>query len=290
MGINPPVPPPPIQPNPPGGQNLQDALAFAQALADREIASIERIHGRTLRYIGFVLTAFVAGFGLLGYFGFKNLHDLTVGVASRQVKAEATKQVQQQLTKNGITEIVRQQTHEFAATELRSQIHAEISAGPLHQEIISTAAAQSQQLINKTIGQRHLTQLQAAKLKTAIKERPELAAYPFETIYMPMNPEAARYSREIFLALLDTAMVKAKTSASAAAEGSDGVEIFYDEKFGAKWAESLAEAFRAAGVSARLREAPFDEITEPGKKPTLIVYVGPRSIPDESRVKPSPVP
>jgi hypothetical protein len=242
MATNPPPTAPASMP-PIGDQRLEDALRFSQALADHELAAIDRIHARTVRYIGFVVAVFVAGFGLLGYFGYKNLHDLAVGVATRQVRAETAQQVQLQLTKEGITEIVQGQIHEFAERELHDQIRTEITKGRLHQEIVSTATGQSKQLIASMFAQRHFTIAQATRLKVAIADHTDLIGYPVTTRPMLANLEATRYEEEIAAALTQTKLGIGNKDAYADAPASEGVVIYHEEKFGERYADSLAKAF-----------------------------------------------
>jgi hypothetical protein len=276
MATNPPIPIPEADTDR-GESRLEETFKLAQALADRELASIDRLHSRTLRYIGYVIAFFVAGFGILGYVGYKNLQELAVGAATRQVKTEATRQVQLQLTKQGITEIVHEQTHDFVEGELRDQVHAEIMSGPLHREIIAIASAQSRELV-AMVGPRHFTSAQAAKLREAIAARDDLAGYPVTIRPYELDFEAVRYMQEIRAGLATTKLAAGNSSVFANSPASEGVVIFYDENAGEHYARLLAEAFSAAEVTAKVESSRLTPSTPLGGKPPLLVFIGPRLV------------
>jgi hypothetical protein len=73
---------------------------------------------------------------------------------------------------------VHGETDAFVKRELRNQLHAEITKGPLHQEILSTASTQSKQFIQSKLAPRHFTDAQAVKLEDAIAQSPDLIGYP----------------------------------------------------------------------------------------------------------------
>jgi hypothetical protein len=90
--------------------------------------------------------------------------------------------------------------------------------------------------------------------------------------------------QEIRAGLLATKVAVGNVNVSASSPASEGVVIFYDENFGGGYADLLAEAFSAAGVTTKVQGARLTPSTPAGGKPPLLVFVGPRGIPvDHSR-------
>lgn len=178
MASNPPPPPLPLPLPPPPVNPLEGALKFAQALADREIAAIDRLHQRTIRYIGYGAGAFGLLLSFFAWVGYENLKQAAVRVATDEVQQEVVRQVRAQLTTKGLTDVVHGETDAFVKGELRNQLHGEITTGPLHQEILSIASTQSKQFIYSQLAPRHLTDAQAVKLEAAIAQSPDLIGYP----------------------------------------------------------------------------------------------------------------
>jgi hypothetical protein len=268
MGTNPPPPPPP---------SLQDSLRFAEALADREIAAIERLHQRSVRYIGYCAGAFGLALGFFAWVGYQNLRDTAITVAKKEVQEEVVRQVQAQLTTKGLTDVVHDEMDAFVKGELRKQLHTEITTGPLHQEILSVASTQSKDLIHSELAPRHFTNAQAARLKTAIADSPELLDYPVVLRSQGFDLEAKEYSAEIQEALFASKIKLGNQNVTPLADPLEGVVIYYDEMLSRNFADSLARAFKSAGVNALVKASAFVGANPTaGEKSTLFVFVGPK--------------
>lgn len=278
MASNPPPPPPPLPPQTSPVSPLEDALKFAEALADREIAAIDRLHQRTLKYIGYGAGAIGLLLSFFAWVGYQNLKETAILVATKEVQDEVVRQVRTQLTTKGLTDVVHGETDAFVKGELRSQLHAEITTGPLHQEILSIASTQSKQFIQSQLAPRHFTDAQAVKLEAAIAQSPDLIGYPVIARPQGFDLEAERYCGEIGRALLLSKVKRGDDSTYPQGEPSEGVVIYFDERFDRKYADSLAQAFRSAGVNTTIQGTSFTAITPSGGKPTLLVFVGPKPL------------
>jgi hypothetical protein len=264
-------PPPPLPPP------LEEALTFAGALADREIAAIDRLHQRSIRYMAYAAGAFGLLLSFFAWVGYQNLKDTAIAVAKKEVQDEVVRQVQAQLTTKGLTDVVHQETDAFVKGELRNQLHAEITTGPLHQEILSVASTQSKELLRSQLAPRHFTDAQADKLVAIIAQSPDLIGYPVIARPQGFDLEAAQYCKEMVGALFSSKVKNGDGSASPNADLSDGVVIFFDDRSDRKYADSLAEAFKLAGVTAIVKGSYLlQPIIPPGEKPTLVVFVGPK--------------
>jgi hypothetical protein len=276
MASNPPPPPPPPPTSP--VNPLEDALKFAEALADREIAAIDRLHQRAVKYIGYVAGAFGLLLSFFAWLGYKNLQETAIVVATKEVQDEVVRQVRTQLTTKGLTDVVHGETDAFVKGELRNQLHAEITTGPLHQEILSTASTQSRQLINSELAPRHFTDAQAVKLEAAIARSPDLIDYPVTARPQGFDLEAERYCGEIGRALLVSKVKRGDAMIEPQGEPTEGVVIYFDDRFDRKYADSLAQAFKSAGVNTTTQGTSFTALNPPGGKPTLLVFVGPKGL------------
>ncbi len=247
-------------------------------MADREIAAIDRLHQRALKYMAYVAGAFGLLLSFFAWVGYQNLKETAILVATKEVQDEVVRQVHTQLTTKGLADVVHGETNSFVTGELRSQLHAEITTGPLHQEILSIASTQSRQLIQNQLAPRHFTDAQAVKLQAAIAQSPDLIGYPVIARPQGFDLEAERYSGEIGRALLLSKVKRGEDSIYPNAEPSEGVVIYFDERFDRKYADSLAQAFRSAGVNTTVQGTVIAGINPLGGKPTLLVFVGPKPL------------
>ncbi len=63
-------------------------LKFAQALADREIAAIDRLHQRTLKHFGYAAAGFGVELSFFAWVGYENLTKTAIPVATQEVQDE----------------------------------------------------------------------------------------------------------------------------------------------------------------------------------------------------------
>jgi hypothetical protein len=263
--------PPPVNP-------LEDAFKFAQALADREIAAIDRLHQRSLKYIGYGAGAFGLLLSFFAWVGYQNLKETAINVATKEVQDEVVRQVQTQLTTKGVADVVHGETDGFVKGELRNQLHAEITKGPLHQEILSTASAQSRDLINAQFAPRHFTDAQAVKLENAIAQSSDLTDHPVIALPQIYDLEAQQYGREIERALQASKVKYLQGSISSPAadamEGMRGLVIYFEETTDRKYADSLARAFRSAGLDVAVKGSKYYSAMPIKGSTTVCVFVG----------------
>jgi hypothetical protein len=259
---------------------IKEALKFAQELADREISQIQRMHDRSLRYIGFVLTAAFALFGVVGWLGYQNLRNTAVGVAQRQMKAEVAAQVAANLKKADVTDIVREQLTKDTRAQLDAEIKKEIKDGPLHQEIVTIAADQSRQIIGGIFRQRHFSAQQAEMLNVEMSKTYFFATYPIHIRRVSANSEAENYANEILNALVKCGATIAKEPYAADAPATEGVTIYYEPKVPTADVNRLVHAFSSAGVETRAVSSPIvrrDGVTTI-HDPMIEIWVGPEPI------------
>jgi hypothetical protein len=134
-------------------------------------------------------------------------------------------------------------------------------------------------LIHSQFAPRHFTDAQAVKLEPAIAHSPDLIGYPVIASPQGFDLEAEQYCKEIAGALLASKVKTGDNSASPQAGFSEGVVIFFNDRYDRKYADSLAQAFKSAGVTTTIQGNSFlQPIIPPGEKPTLVVFVGPKPL------------
>jgi len=233
-------------------------------------------------FIGWILGLFSAALGVLGFLGYQNLQRLAIGVATRTVEQEARNQVAQKLTQEHISEIVKQQIHDYSQRELQKQISDEITKGPLNKEILTIAAAQSEQAILGAVGQRHFTPSQARKLKEAIASHPELKDYPTTSNYNGVNSEPARYMNEIADALKNTSLKFVPIYFNMDYGNEEGITLLFDPQ-NEKQADSLIDSFRVVGVRLKKRVGNVKEALPTEKQLPLVLFVGQHEVPNSKK-------
>jgi len=258
----------------------QAALNYAREIAQMELANIDRIHARTVKTIGWVMTAATILFLVIGWIGFLNLKAMAVSAAETQMQAEVARQVRTQLTEQGITKIVKEQVRSFSADEIHVALKNEIESGPLHQEILDTAGRQSQQLLTRSIGDRHLSHSDAMNLEHAIRANPELRTKRIEFLCAPNNAEAYRYKEQIKKALHSGGITRdwdGDNSDQIADSGiRDGVVIFYSAESSPSLAEEFREVFKAASIEAQVVST--KAVQAEGDQPRIIIFIGTRRV------------
>lgn len=254
-----------------GNTELKEALKFAQEMADGELKRIERMHKMSIAF----LSVLAGGFGVLlavfSWIGFANLKRVAVSTARAQMQEEVTQQVRSKLTSENINGIVRTETHDFAESELRSQIGNEINHGPLHAQIVATAAGQSRELIKRAFAPRRLTEGQSKAIANAIKDAAELQKLPVSESALPLSLEAEHFSKDIYDALLAGGMSPGDPRIIAQDNGHEGLTIYYDATLSDQAAQKLAQILRASGINAKVVGAPYNM---PNPKAQLIIYAG----------------
>jgi hypothetical protein len=239
----------PLQPN--QKNDTTQALEFAQALADKEIDAIDRLHARTLKYLGIIATTFglVAAAG--GFIGYKNLKDVAVHTAQIQMRAEVSHQVEGVLKREDVTSIVtqavQQNAHEeivkIVAKETKEQIDRQLQAkeaeiGKLVSErtiktvdgmrpfIESTTAAQVDKTLTERSAPRHLTKSEHDALIQSLSQYQSRGSIEIRSY--TDDPEQREYGRELVRAF-ESSDWRAQFAASrdVDAEISDGLTLVY---------------------------------------------------------------
>lgn len=132
---------------------VQDALTFAQSIAREEIAIIERLHYRTLKYIAWIGGVVLAIGGILTFIGYANLKSLAVATAKAQMRQEVTDQVREKLKKEDIEKIVREQVQDYSTSGVKNTIHKELSTPPISVMLRNVAADEARNQIKVSFRQ-----------------------------------------------------------------------------------------------------------------------------------------
>ncbi len=242
---------PPVLPPNIGQDQTKEALDFAGQLADREIASIERIHNRTLVSFGYIGVFAATVLAIFSYIGYSNLKTAAIAAAQDQMKLEVTRQVKDQLTKENINQIVRDQIRDYSATSLTAEIHRDLTTPPLSTSIKQVADDKAEELIRKQFSPRHFSATQSKQLIDQLANMKELYDYPIGVNPAPLDDEAKHYANEIKESLSHTNM-KWVDNVSFNSGQVDGVGIYYQMSRSESYAIHLRDALEAAGVHATM--------------------------------------
>jgi hypothetical protein len=255
------------------------ALLFAKQLADSEISSIERIHNRTLRYIGFIGVFVAAAFAFFGFIGYTNLKEAAIASAESQMKKEVTTQVQDKLTEKNINKIVKDQINDYSVATLNDAIHKELSSPPLSISIRQAAADEARTQISKQFSPRHFRDSQSKAFIKYIEGTKELIGYTVEVTPAQFNIESKNYAKEIEASVRLSKLKPSTTYVYVANQDAvEGVAIYREETSPEIYAHLLQSALAAAGVSARIISGTMLPVTPQGQNPPLVIFVGPRQM------------
>lgn len=241
--------------------DVRAALEFAKGLADSEIKAIERLHTRTLTFIGFVLAVIVSGFGVIGWFGYSNLRTLAIGVATRTVQEETRNQVATKLTRENVNGIVAQQVENTTKQQLDVVLRKEIET-TLRPPILEVARQQSESLLKGVFRQRELNQSQAAAFIAAIKEK-EFLKGTFVEVANGDDPESLQFAWSV-RQVVDASGMRGGTMVIVGKDidfSSPNITVACVEAHKAK-CEAVRAAFTAAGVESKLTTVPLDQVTQ----------------------------
>lgn len=258
---------------------LNKALLFAQQIADHEIESIERIHKRTLQSFGFIGAFAGALFAVIGFIGYSNLKNASIATARAQMQREVSDQVRQKLTTDNINQIVKDQLRDLSNASLKEEIHKELTSPPLYDSIRQAAHAEAQRQISSQFSPRHLTSAQSRLFVEQLTESKELLDYPVAVAPWAANVEATGCAAEIKESLTH-GKLKIIETASFNQPPIEGIGIYYSGLQSLSYAQLLQNAFRAAGVSAKLvpgvlvYSVPTTDQKVVGQKIPLEVWVG----------------
>jgi hypothetical protein len=257
---------------------VQDALTFARSLAREEIESIERIHNRTLKYIGYIGLVVLTLGGVLGYVGYTNLKNVAVATAKAQMRKEVTDEVREKLTKNDIEQIVREQIHDYSATELNNTIHKELSKPPILVMLHEVAAKEARNQIKLQFAHRHLSEALSVALIRAVSIRHDLDGVPVTIIPAALNSEADDYAQEIAVAVQKTKLkVVADFPGYYQAKAVEGIGLYYDQSISDQHVSDLRDAFVESGIQTKIVKV--NNTTSPSPKEgahSIVIYVGAR--------------
>jgi hypothetical protein len=260
--------------NPDAQSQIKDALLFAQQLADREIASIERIHKRTLVSFGYIGVFVAATIGVFGYIGYSNLQDAAVATARSQMEKEVAAQVREKLTTEKINQIVQDQVRDLSSTILKAEIRKELESPPLSTSIQRKAGEEAQGIIQRQFSPRHFSAAQSKILIEQLTDMKDLSGYTVGVIPAAFNVEAINYASEIKESLSHS-KVKVIDQINFDKPPIEGVGIYYDERQPDTYARHLQDALRAAGVTSRLVPGTLQYSTENSAQgAALEVFVG----------------
>jgi hypothetical protein len=264
-------------PNYYGPDEIKNALIFAQQSADREIASIDRIHKRTLQYFAGVGAFGAAVLAIFGYIGYSNLRDASIASARDQMQKEVVEQVRAKLTTEKINQIVRDQLHDLSAASLHDEIHKELLSEPLASSIRQAADAETKAQIAKQFSPRHLTPAQASLLLQKLKDSKELNGYPIAVTSWTFNVEATNYAAELRKCISHSPM-KLLEMVSYDKDPVEGLGIYYDQRQ-PDTARLLQDVLRAAGLDAKLVSGTVQgAIIAPGQNYPLEIFVGSKAM------------
>lgn len=107
-----------IKPVRPDSEAVTSALKFARETAEAEIAAIDRIHKRTIQYMG----VFVAVFGVFGWIGYENLRKVAQTTVENEMKAE----VKRQFEKDNVELVVKALIEKNLGSQLQTTVHTEV--------------------------------------------------------------------------------------------------------------------------------------------------------------------
>jgi hypothetical protein len=273
-------------PNYYGPDEIKNALLFAQQSADREIASIDRLHKRTLQYFAGVAAFGAAVLAIFGYIGYSNIQAAAITTAKAQMQKEVEEQVREKLTAEHINQIVRDQVRDLSASSLHEQIHKELISDPLASSIRQAAEAETKAQISKQFAPRHLSAAQSALLLQKLAAVKELKDFPIAVTTWQFDFEATTYAGELRTCFSHSTM-KVQPLAHYDKDPVDGLGIYYDKRQ-PEPARLLQEALRAAGLDSKLVPGTFDggqlansvfqSVIKPGEDYPLELFVGSRTI------------
>jgi hypothetical protein len=250
-GIPPPPPTPTATEN--GPDRIKEALLFARQLADHEIESIDKLHERTLKALGYVGAGVLLVSGFLGFIGYVNLKNAAISAAQAQMQTEVAKQVHEKLTQENVNQIVREQIKNYSESALSAEIHKELTTPPLSTSIREAADSEAQQLINRQQAPRRFTSPQSKAFVDALSAQSELFGYPVAVTSAYQIGEPANYASEIRQSLMRSKVKVIESAQFDAPPIEEGVGVYYPEgKSGERLALLLQASLQTAGVKAQL--------------------------------------
>lgn len=266
------------------GQNdAKDALEYAERIAKHEIESIDRLHKRTLKSLSILVTLFSLFLTVLGWIGYDNLKAFATNVARREMETEVTRQVQAKLTKEHVDEIVSMQLRSHTNEEFDNAIQKDLQSEPLVSEIRNAATnaaySASTRIVSAKFADRHFTELQCRKFKTAVEAYDDLNGYPVLIGHNAIEANARDFSDEIQACLPSTKLMLLTTGGTGKnVKYVDGDAIFRDAKSPDSPALHLQAAFRTAGVEMKIVSGPATTEPPKGQKPSLDIWIGAKYI------------
>ncbi|MGD0627944.1 MAG: hypothetical protein ABR987_01250 [Terracidiphilus sp.] len=257
---------------------LKEALIFARELAQEEIQSIERIHGRTLQSFKYIGISVAAAGALIGFIGYVNLRNMAIRTAQNQMQAEVTKQVQEKLTKENIEGIVQDQVRNYSETKMQEAVHKALMVPAQSQMIRAAAADEARNQIKKQFAPRHFTKEQSDAFVKAVNDQPDLVGLPVEVMPSGFSIEASDYAKEISSSVALTKLKVVQNFPGFDASPIEGVAIYRDTASPEIPARRLQQAFLACGIDAKIVAAPSPPPNQlpAGEKVPLLIFVGVR--------------
>jgi len=202
------------------------ALSIARSIVTQELASIDRLHKRTLAYITGYTTVMALLFAVLGWIGYERLQavvlDATMKNVEKQTLQRVNDRVDEDLKRLDVPDIINNKVADFADSDLRSALTEQMQHGPVNDLIRRTAFAaasgarsqvvQSKGVTEPKISGRFITDDQQGKFRECIAHRQSLPPAPtagrpeapntaiarrVNLFVVPSDPEALNYANQI---------------------------------------------------------------------------------------------
>jgi hypothetical protein len=269
MASQPPTPPP---------QDLtRAALEFARATAQSEIASIDRLHQRTLRALGAIIWLFAATGAVLGYFGYSNLRNLAVDTAQKQMQQTVTDQITARMSNAQIDQIVQNALQARTQAQLEQVINRQVAKEldrrqpeilhavkertgvivfGMKSKIDEIASIEAKRLVTEQLAPRRFTKEQSDLLKEASEPYNNQHFMVVVRGYSSSDPEEVGFADQILTALRAAGWAALSNPPPAAGLPPQGgiFILVFDLKHLPKGANELRSVLKAANVDAPIVE------------------------------------
>jgi hypothetical protein len=262
-------------------QDIKEALDFAQGMANQEIASIERLHQRTVKQLTILAAIFVSLLGILGalftWIGYSTIKEAAVRTAQTQMQQEVVRQVQGKLTKERIDEIVKGQVSNYSKAEMDAAIERILLTEPLRSEIHKAAVGAAASEVKSKFTPRRLTDAACKAFAEAVASYDDLDGYSVSILHNAINNEAETLEADIAKCIPRTRL-KLYKDITYSGPFVDGVGLFYYSGSPKVYVQHLQAAFASVGIETKLVPEGARNSVELGEKQPISVWVGSKEI------------
>lgn len=261
--------------------DVKEAMEFAKEMANQEIASVERLHQRTIKQLTILVTVFVFMLSALGalatWFGFSTIRDAAVRTAKTQMQQEIVRQVQGKLTNEHLDEMVKVQVNSYSKSAMDAAIQKDLQSEPLRSEIRNAAVSAATGMVKTKFAPRHLTDAQCNAFAAAIASYPDLDGYFVSILHNAINNEAEGFENDIIRCIPRTPLKRWK-DISYSGPHVDGVGLLYCSSSSKEHAQHLQAAFASVGIEAKLVPEGGLVQADLGDRQPISIWVGNREI------------